>query len=347
MRAFYAAETARHDPHHFTLRGRVVANEDRPERADRLLDGLARVGLRAEAPPAAPRTALGEVHSPRYLAFLEGAAGEWAQLEGASAEVIANAQPRLARATYPSGIVGRAGWHLADMASPIGPHTYAAAVRAVDTALAAADAVADGAARAYALCRPPGHHAGRETAGGHCFLNNAAAAAATLARRGARPAILDIDVHHGNGTQSIFYARGDVLTVSVHADPARFYPWFWGHAHEGGVGEGEGANLNLPLPLGTDDAAWLEAIAVALDRVAAFGADTLVLSLGLDVHASDPLGGMSVTTEGIARAGERVATARLPTVVVQEGGYLSDALGDNLAAFLGGLAGGPIPSATP
>lgn len=146
-------------------------------------------------------------------------------------------------------------------------------------------------------------------------------------------------MHHGNGTQSIFYGRGDVMTVSVHTDPARFYPWFWGYAHEAGVGAGEGANLNLPLPLGADDGAWLAAVDRGLATVDAFGADVLVLSLGLDVHASDPLGGMSVSTDGIRRAGARIAAARRPTVVIQEGGYLSDAPSDNIAAFMDGLLG--------
>jgi acetoin utilization deacetylase AcuC-like enzyme len=229
---------------------------------------------------------------------------------------------------------------MGDLACPVGEHTFMAACRAADTAVAAARAVADGAASAYALCRPPGHHASREVAAGHCFLNNAAIAAEDLARRGARPAVLDIDVHHGNGTQAIFYERGDVLVVSVHADPHHFYPWFVGHGHEAGAGAGEGANVNLPLPIGAQDELWLQAVRAGLSEAARFGADVVILSLGLDVHVSDPLAGMAVTTAGIRRAGEIIADAGRPVVIVQEGGYLTKTLTDNLAAFLEGFLGG-------
>lgn len=183
MRAFYAAETAAHAPEFFLLRGRPVRNEERAERAERLLAGLERVGITTE-PPAqdAARAALATVHSPRYLDFLATAAGEWAELDGASGEVIANAQPRLSGASYPTGVVGRAGWHMGDLACPVGPTTYEAARRAADTAAAAARCVAEGAAHAYALARPPGHQAAREVAAGHCFLNNAAVAVETLSR---------------------------------------------------------------------------------------------------------------------------------------------------------------------
>ncbi|MBJ3776265.1 histone deacetylase family protein [Acuticoccus mangrovi] len=339
MRVFYAAETERHAPEFFLLRGRPVANEERAERAERLLAGVAAAGLTPEAPPSAGRAPLAAVHSPRYLDFLETAWAAWQALPGASPEVVANVQPRRGEASYPAGVVGRAGWHMGDLACPVGEFTFAAAVRAADCAVAAADAVAGGAGAAYALARPPGHHTSREVAGGHCFLNNAAIAAERLAKGGARPAVLDIDVHHGNGTQAIFYDRPDVMMVSVHTDPNHFYPWFVGHAHETGIGAGEGTNRNLPLKLGADDAAWHEAIAVGLDTVKSFGADVLVLSLGLDVHESDPLGGMTITTDGIRRAGALIAAAGLPVAIIQEGGYLGPALTDNIAGFLGGFLG--------
>lgn len=338
MRCFTAAETALHSPRAFILRGQIAQNEERPERAERLTAGLAKVGLSTEiASPAAPATRA-KVHSPRYLDFLAGAHAAWSALPGTGPEVLANTQPRMPHASYPTGIVGRAGWHLGDGASPIGRGTYEAVCRAADTAVAAAEVAATGQ-NAYALARPPGHHAAREVAAGHCFLNNAAIAAEVLLAKGARPAILDIDVHHGNGTQAITYARGDILFVSIHTDPAVFYPWFWGYAHEAGIGAGEGANINLPLPMGADDAAWLAAISVALGHIARYGADALVLSLGLDVHASDPLGGMSVTTEGIGRAGALLGAAGLPTAIIQEGGYLAPPLTDNIAAFMSAFLG--------
>ena len=338
MRCIYDPLTERHAPDYFMLRGRQAANEERPGRAARLLAGLDAVGLAVEEPRAPTMAELAAIHTPRYLDFLENGFAAWRALEDAGPEVLANVHPRDGVASYPLGIVGRAGWHTGDLACPLGAHTFDAAVRSAAAALTACDEVAAGRS-AYALCRPPGHHASAEVAAGHCFLNNAAVAAAALLRSGARPAVLDIDVHHGNGTQGIFYRRADVLTVSVHADPSAFYPWFVGHAHEAGEGRGEGYNLNLPVPMKSEDGAWLEAIDRGLAEVARYGADALILSLGLDVHASDPLGALSVTTEGIERAGVAIARAGLPTLIVQEGGYLSDALADNLAAFLRGFLG--------
>ena len=191
----------------------------------------------------------------------------------------------------------------------------------------------------YALSRPPGHHAFADLAGGFCFLNNSGIAAEALLKAGRRPAILDVDVHHGNGTQGIFYQRRDVLTVSIHADPARFYPFFWGHADERGMGEGLGYNLNLPLPRGTNDADYLTALDTALARIRSFGADVVVVALGLDAHENDPFKGFKVTTPGFARIAAAIAGLGLPAVIVQEGGYLQDDLGANLTSFLSGYLG--------
>lgn len=342
MRAFFAPETDAHDPRFFLLRGRPAANEERAERARHLQAGLARMGLGTETPRSFGREPLRAVHTDALLDFLATAWTAWQALPGAGPEVVPNVHPVAGEPvppSYPAGIVGRAGWHMADTACPIGPDSFAAACRAADTALAAAEAVQGGARHAYALCRPPGHHATADRAGGHCLLNNAAAAAAWLRRDHDRVAVLDIDVHHGNGTQSIFYTRGDVLTVSVHADPSGIYPFFVGHAHETGAGEGEGANLNLPLPLGTGDGPWLAAIGQALERVHRFAPGALVLSLGLDAHESDPFRAMTVTHAGYEAAGRLIGGTPLPVAIVQEGGYLSPALGDTLAAFLGGFLG--------
>ncbi|MEM7499980.1 MAG: histone deacetylase family protein [Pseudomonadota bacterium] len=339
MRVFHHPGTAAHAPDFFLVRGRLVANEERPERAALLLEGLARSGLASEVPPPAGRGPLLSVHGADYLAFLETAHAAWQALPGAGAEVVGNIHPHRGVGTYPDSIVGRAGWHMADTAAPIGAGTWEAARLAADCAVAAADAVLSGASRAYALCRPPGHHAYQDMAGGHCFLNNAAIAAAHLRRSHDRVAILDIDVHHGNGTQDIFYDRADVLTVSIHADPHGFYPFFCGHAHERGAGVGRGANLNLPLPLGSGDAAWLSALEAGMAAVTAFAPGAVVLALGLDVHEDDPLRGLSVTTEGLAAAGRLLAGLRTPMVITQEGGYLSPALADTIAAFTGGLLG--------
>ena len=192
---------------------------------------------------------------------------------------------------------------------------------------------------AFALCRPPGHHCGRDYLGGYSYLSNAAIAAeAAIAAGRRRVAILDVDYHHGNGTQDIFYARGDVLFVSLHADPRTDYPFFWGHKDETGEGEGEGATLNLPLAQGTDLAAYLPALDQALARIAAFGADLLVISYGADTYAGDPISHFKLKTADYAVIAARIAALKLPSLVVMEGGYAVDALGANVAAFLAGLA---------
>jgi acetoin utilization deacetylase AcuC-like enzyme len=177
-------------------------------------------------------------------------------------------------------------------------------------------------------------------AGGFCFLNNTAIAAQRLRGKHQRVAVLDVDVHHGNGTQGIFYERNDVLTVSIHADPTDYYPYFWGHAHEAGAGAGQGYNLNLPQPLGSPDAVWLAAGDRALARIKEFAPTALVVALGLDASESDPLQGLKVTGPGFHAMAKKIASLGLPTVLVQEGGYLSDDLGRNLVQFLAGFEDG-------
>jgi acetoin utilization deacetylase AcuC-like enzyme len=226
---------------------------------------------------------------------------------------------------------------MADTACPISADTWNSAYWSAETAATAADLVLDGERAVYGLSRPPGHHAFADMAGGFCFLNNSAIAAQHLRRAHDRVAILDVDLHHGNGTQGIFYARPDVLTVSIHADPIRFYPFFWGHASERGEGPGLGYNLNLPLPRHSADEPFLEALDAAIDRIRAFAPGAVVIALGLDAFEGDPFGGLSVTTDGFARIGERCAGLGLPTAIIQEGGYVCDALGDNLTAFLTGF----------
>jgi acetoin utilization deacetylase AcuC-like enzyme len=197
--------------------------------------------------------------------------------------------------------------------------------------------VAEGGS-AYALCRPPGHHAYAARAGGHCYLNNAAIAAQRLRDRGAeRVAILDIDSHHGNGTQGIFWDRGDVLTTSIHADPDHYYPWYVGRAHETGTGAGAGRNLNIPLPIGTGDDGWLGAMDHASAEIARFGPDAVVVSLGFDASEDEPLAALRVSPTGFARAGTLIGRFSVPIAIIQEGGYNVDQLGMLLGRFLSGL----------
>lgn len=326
-----------HDPQFFMVRGRPQPSAEQPERAERLLAAAAAAGhdsVAAESFGPAPRAA---IHTPEYLRFLEVAHGEWRTLDGSSEEILANIHPSRYPPTYPESIVGRAGWHMADTACPIGAGTFQAACGAADVAVTAAEFLLDGGDHIYGLCRPPGHHAYADMAGGFCFLNNAAIAAQHLRQAHERVAILDVDVHHGNGTQGIFWRRSDVLTISLHADPLNFYPFFWGHAAERGDGEGEGYNLNVPLPLGTADADWLAALRPALASLRAFAPGALVVALGLDAYEGDPLKGLAITTPGFAKIGAAIAELGLPTALIQEGGYLAPELGDNLVSFLKGF----------
>ena len=340
MKIIYSDQHAGHDPQTFFVRGVKQRSAEQPERADRLLAAATAAGHPVEPPRALRVATVAAVHTPEYIDFLRTIATEWAKLPNASAEVVPNVHPARYPATYPRALAGRAGWHQVDLACPIGPHTWTAALAASESAATAAELVLEGTREVYALCRPPGHHAYADMAGGFCFLNNTAVAAQRLRARHARVAVLDVDVHHGNGTQGIFWERDDVLTVSIHADPADYYPYFWGHAHELGGGRGAGFNLNLPLPLGSGDAPWLAAGDTALERIRAFAPDALVVALGLDASESDPLQGLKVTNAGFHAMARRVAALGLPTVLVQEGGYLGDDLGRNLVAFLDGFESG-------
>ena len=339
MKAFFDDRQRAHDPKMFMVNGTRLPNPEQPARIEALRAGAEAAGCTFAAPTDHGPGPLAALHSPEYLVFLQTIHTRWSRIAGAADEVIPNIHPDRRTASYPRSAVGQAGFHQADTACPIAAGTWDAAYWSAQAALTAADVVLAGERAAYALCRPPGHHAFGDLAGGFCFLNHSAIAAEAMLRAGRRPAILDVDVHHGNGTQGIFYARADVLTVSIHADPARFYPFFWGHAEERGTGAGLGYNLNLALPRGTDDASYLEALDIALARIRAFGTDALVVALGLDAHEGDPFQGFRVTTPGFARIAGAIAGLGLPSVIVQEGGYLQPALGANLTSFLKGFGG--------
>ena len=229
---------------------------------------------------------------------------------------------------------------MADTACPISNETWNSALASANTAVGAAQSVVDGQNSAYELCRPPGHHAFADLAGGFCFLNNSAIAAQYLRKNFQKVVILDVDVHHGNGTQSIFYKREDVMTVSLHADPVSFYPFFWGYTHEIGSGKGSGNNFNFPLVHGTKDEEYLQTLKAALDHISEFSPQAMVIALGLDAYEGDPYKGLGISTGGFEKISSEIAKLNFPTVLVQEGGYLSNALGDNLNSFLGGFENG-------
>ena len=339
MKAILDDRQRAHDPKNFMANGTRKPNPEVPRRVDILKAGAEAAGCVFETPADAGLGPIAAVHTAEYLTFLRNIYTRWQRIPDAGPEVIPNIHPANRSDGYPKSAIGQAGYHQADTACPISAETWRSVCWSAWSAAAAADAVMAGDRVAYALCRPPGHHAFADVAGGFCFVNNSAVAAQRLRRRADRVAILDVDLHHGNGTQGIFYARPDVLTVSIHADPVRFYPFFWGHADERGEGPGLGYNLNLPLPRKTADEGFLAALEAGLRRIRAFAPDALVVALGLDAFEGDPFGGLSVTTEGFSRIAAAIAGLGLPSVIVQEGGYLCDELSDNLTAFLTGWSG--------
>ncbi|MDK3018583.1 histone deacetylase family protein [Pseudodonghicola flavimaris] len=337
MKAIFDDRQWHHDPKHFMASGALKPNPEQPRRIEILTRGAEDAGCRFQAPADAGLGPIAALHSAEYLTFLETIYARWQRIDGAGAEVIPNIHPSGRTDSYPKSAVGQAGYHQADTACPIAAGTWEAAYWSAQTAVTGADLLIGGERSAYALSRPPGHHAFGDLAGGFCFLNNSGIAAERLRLAGLRPAIVDVDVHHGNGTQGIFYDRDDVLTVSIHADPERFYPFFWGHAQERGTGRGLGYNLNLPLPRQTGDEDYLKTLGIALHRVRNFGADVIVVALGLDASIDDPFQGLAVTQDGFARIGAAFAATGLPVLFVQEGGYVSDTLGVNLTRVLGGF----------
>ena len=344
MRTFFHPDQRLHDPQQFMRVGRIARPTDVPSRCDVLLATLEARGLAPTAPePAGLGPALA-VHSPDYLDFLATIYEGWSALPDAGPEVLPNLSPywnarpgETRQPCRPESLVARAGHYLGDLSVPIGPHSWQSILAASHCAAAAADAVLSGETSAYALCRPSGHHARRDRASGFCYVNNAAIAAQRLRSHYDRVAVLDIDAHHGDGTQEIFYARDDVQTISIHADPNVYYPFYTGYPEERGVAAGEGRNLNLPLPAGASDAEYHAAIDRALEEATTFGAQALVLSLGFDGHREDPIGLLDISTRAFQGVGERVRSIDLPTVIIQEGGYQTSVIGTCLDEFLGGF----------
>ena len=346
MRIFFSPQQLAHRPLQFMIAGKLGPHLEVPERCERMVQALRGASYVVEAPREdIGLDAIARVHAPGYLEFLRTAWERWSLLKNAGPEVLPNVHPyrgagddlgprKHPRAASP---VAQASWYLGDLACPIGPHTWESAVAAAHTAVAAAEAVLAGERGGYALCRPPGHHDTADRAAGFCYLNNVAIAAEFLLQHFKRVAILDVDAHHGDGTQAIFYRRADVQYVSVHVDPTNYYPFFSGYADEYGAGEGEGCNLNIPLQPGSGDADFLDALDDAFAAIRAHGAEALLVSVGFDALERDPLSVLKVTSDGYRRIGDAIAALKLPTVIVQEGGYSLDHLGANILAFLGGF----------
>ena len=332
MRSFFHPEQLLHHPRSYYSRGQMRTPQEVPERARRLVQAAHSLGFEVRQPEDAGLQPLLAVHGAPYLAFLEEAHRRWKDIpEDWGDEVMSNIFVREPNALR--GILAQAARYLADGSCPVGEQTWRSAYWSAQSAIAGARALLDGEPAAYALCRPPGHHARAEAAGGFCYLNNAAIAAQVLRERFARVAVLDTDMHHGQGIQEIFYERADVLYVSVHGDPTNFYPGVAGFGEERGSGAGLGYNLNLPMAHGSSEADFLARLEQALAAVKDFGDEELVLSLGFDIYELDPQSKVAVTRDGFAILGQRIRSLGLPCLIVQEGGYHGDSLEDNARAF--------------
>jgi acetoin utilization deacetylase AcuC-like enzyme len=335
MRIFWDERQRRHAPAQELHNGGFVPYAEHGGRIDSMLAALG--GTEASADHG--EAPLLQVHPRPYLDFLRDAFADW-KAAGRPGDASGYIWPVVRRRPLDlDRIDARLGLYSLDASTPIAEGTWESAYWSAQTALTALDSVLAGQRSAFALCRPPGHHAGADYMGGYCYLNNAALAAEAARSAGAgRVAILDIDYHHGNGTQDVFLARGDVFFASIHADPRSDYPFFWGHCDETGTGEGEGATLNLPLPRGTAIRDYEAALDRALVAVAGFGPDLLVCSFGADTFSGDPIGFFELGTADYAPIARRIASLGRPTLVVMEGGYAVDSLGVNVASFLEGLS---------
>jgi acetoin utilization deacetylase AcuC-like enzyme len=334
LKCFWDDRQRAHAPGGEFFNGALHPAAEHPGRVDAILSAVDPT----EAPSDFGLEPILRVHSADYVEFLRTAHDQWRDA-GRDGDAFPYTFPVVGRRPLKlSRIDALLGQYSFDTSSPIGPGTWEASYWAVQTALAATDAVLGGERSAFALCRPPGHHCGKDYLGGYSYLSNAAIASEhAIATGRTRVAILDVDYHHGNGTQDIFYDRADVAYASIHAEPGTDYPFFWGHADETGSDEGEGATLNLPLPRGTDWSGYGAALTQALDWVESHQPDLLIVSYGADTYERDPISRFELKTSDYTPMARRIAALGLPTVVVMEGGYAVEALGANVAGFLSGF----------
>ena len=337
MKVVHSPLHARHDGGVELYRGNLVPLFEMPARAEMIRAALEAAGHEVVAPRDLPESRLERIHDAEFVGFLRGVHARWVA-EGRAGHVLPSGFPArgLRRDRRPTGISGQLGWYAFDASTPIVAGTWDAALAAARCAMTAAALVAEGEQASFALCRPPGHHAGRSTYGGYCYLNNAALAAQYLLDEGRRRvSIIDVDYHHGNGTQEIFWERGDVQFVSLHGAPDTEYPWYLGYADERGAGAGEGCTLNLPLPAGTGWDGYRSAVGLALAALRPYAPAALVVSLGVDTFASDPISAFKLEGRHYPLMGGLLAELGVPTVLVQEGGYAVAEIGENVAGVLG------------
>ena len=323
--------------------GELLPPFECPERMDFILEAIEKTSLGTiHSPKDFGRDPITAIHDEDFVTFIETCWQEWVAA-GFKGEAIASVWPSRSMPSprIPSFIDGKMGYYTLASETSISAGTAEAAYTSAQVALTAADAIMKGQAQMmFALCRPPGHHASKDQFGGYCFYNNAAIAAQHMRDQGAaKVAILDVDFHHGNGTQAIFYDRDDVLFLSLHGDPAEAFPYFLGYAEETGLGAGEGYNVNYPMPPKTPYSKWSEALDDALGRIRAFGADSLIVSFGADTFENDPISFFKLTSADFIDMGRRIATLNLPTLTVMEGGYAVSEVGTNTVNLLLGMEG--------
>ncbi|PWE35022.1 histone deacetylase family protein [Pelagicola sp. LXJ1103] len=333
MKAFFDSRQLGHAPETYFRRGAAMPHQEQPERAEILRNVLLEEGFEILRPRDHGLAPIKAVHNPDYVDFLPDAHARFVASAGPDALAIPTMHPGRRRGKEPADIHGQLGWWMTDTSNPLTAGTWDAAYWSAQSAIETAEEILSGARSAYALCRPPGHHAMRDCANGFSFFNNACIAAHHLRARFGKVALIDVDVHTGNGSLDILYERGDIFFCSLHPDPSTFPTFYLGHADETGEGEGAGASLNVLLKQGASQDEVLSALDTALAAVTAFGAEALVVSLGFDMAADDPLAAVAVYPDGFAEMARRLAGLGLPTALVQEGGYLGPSLAHNARAF--------------
>ncbi len=321
--------------------GQLVRPYECPERWDYIHSSLKSAGHSdLREPDSLDMSLVKKIHNPDYLKFLENAWVEW-QKEGFEGDAIPTVFPaRRMQQRAPEYIDGKLGYYAMAVETAITSGTWQAAKSSAAVATTAQKLVINKSSEVFALCRPPGHHSASDLYGGYCFLNNAAIAAQGFLDDGAkRVAILEVDFHHGNGTQDIFYQRDDVLFISLHGDPVHAFPHFLGYADETGSGAGEGFNLNYPMLPGTGFDVWQSALTDACTKITEYSPDALVISLGVDTFEKDPISFFKLTSDDFTRYGEQLASLSLPTLFVMEGGYAVEEIGTNTVNVLNGFSG--------
>lgn len=342
MKIFFSQEQLRHDSGEEFASGVIRPTMESPARAGAILRALAanHLGVVETPPEAVSEEVLHAVHDPRFVAFLRSLHREWSAAYPEGWPFPEMGIPPGMRRLLPQSLRGQLAYYCFDTGTAVRAGTWEAIEASIATAAAGANAISAGHPVAFSLCRPPGHHAGRDFYGGYCFLNNAAVAAETWVQNtGERCAILDIDFHHGNGTQQIFYEREEVFYASLHGSPAFEYPFFSGYEDETGAGPGLGKNLNLPLAKGTTWTEYRAALGRALEAIVHTKPGCIIVSLGADICAGDPVGDLGVKVENFARIGSAIREAGVPVLAVMEGGYAVEKIGECVASFLTGLKG--------